>query len=378
MARSLTASPPARLGGAVRPSAGAPPARAGAGAALSRARALRARVLGAPHRRAVLLVALLAPALLGGGWLWFRDSPLVAVRDVRIVGVHGPDAGALETALARAARRMSTLDLNVRALQAAVAPLHLVRDLRARASFPHGLRIEVAEQLPVATLGAGGARTALAADGVALGAGLVSAALPSVSGAAVPRTGRSVHASEVLAELTLLGAAPWQLIEHAERVFTGAKGITVTMRGGLTVYFGSDQRAHAKWLALARVLADASSAQASYIDVRLPSRPAAGFPAGAVPESVASASAAGQAGGGELAGESGTVAAIAAGLPGASETAEEPSAASAGAGAATGQAQAPAAQAGGDAEAQAAGQEPAAQSSASAAGAAPGETGGSP
>jgi len=59
------------------------------------------------------------------------------------------------------------------------------------------------------------------------------------------------------------------------------------MRGGLLVYFGDAARPHAKWTALARVLADPSSAGASYIDVRLPERPAAGFSAGSAPSASA-------------------------------------------------------------------------------------------
>ena len=60
-------------------------------------------------------------------------------------------------------------------------------------------------------------------------------------------------------------------------------GLTLVLRRNLLVYFGDDSRPHAKWLSLARVLADPSSAGASYIDVRLPERPAAGFAPGAMP-----------------------------------------------------------------------------------------------
>ena len=60
-------------------------------------------------------------------------------------------------------------------------------------------------------------------------------------------------------------------------------GLTLVLRPNLLAYFGDDSRPHAKWLSLARVLADPSSAGASYIDVRLPERPAAGFAPGAMP-----------------------------------------------------------------------------------------------
>ncbi len=96
----------------------------------------------------------------------------------------------------------------------------------------------------------------------------------------IPAPGERVSGASLLAALTVLGAAPAPLAKHVERVFVAAKGLTVAMRNGLLVYFGDASRPHAKWLSLARVLADSSSAGASYVDVRLPGRPAAGFPAG--------------------------------------------------------------------------------------------------
>jgi len=63
-------------------------------------------------------------------------------------------------------------------------------------------------------------------------------------------------------------------------VFDGREGLTVAMRNGLLVYFGNDTRPHAKWTALARVLAAPSSAGAWYVDVRVPERPAAGIAGG--------------------------------------------------------------------------------------------------
>ncbi len=225
-------------------------------------------------------MAFAALPLLGGGWLWLRSSPLVSVERVQITGVRGVDAGPIDAALQGAARQMSTLDVNAAALRAAVAPFHVVRGLSVATSFPHGLRIRVVEQLPVAALSAGGVRTAVAADGVVLGPALLSsphAPLPAIVLAGSPAPpGGHVKDATVRAELSVLGAAPQVLLGWVGRVFTGREGLMVAMRGGVSLYFGNATRPHAKWLAAARVLADSSSTGATYVDVRAPERPAAG------------------------------------------------------------------------------------------------------
>ena len=227
--------------------------------------------------RIALLCSLLAAALLAGGWLWLRNSSLVSVQRVAVSGVQGPDAHAIEAALTQAARRQSTLNLHPAELRAAVAAFPVVRDLRAIASFPHSLRIEVREQLPVAALNAGGERTAAAGDGVVLGPALLWGTLPTITAASDPAPGQRLHNPTVIAALAVLGAAPRPLLRFVASVYSGPKGLTVLMRNGLLAYFGDAARPHAKWLSLARVLADRSSAGASYVDVRLPERPAAGF-----------------------------------------------------------------------------------------------------
>ena len=110
--------------------------------------------------RPALLLVPASIALAAGAWLWFRDSSLVSVQDVRISGVSGPGAAAIEAALRRARGGMSTLDVNVGALRAAVASYPQVRAIDVSTSFPHAMRITVVEQPAVAVLqAANGART---------------------------------------------------------------------------------------------------------------------------------------------------------------------------------------------------------------------------
>jgi cell division protein FtsQ len=59
-------------------------------------------------------------------------------------------------------------------------------------------------------------------------------------------------------------------------VYVGPRGWTLPLRRGPTLYFGGSERLAAKWAATATVLADPTSNGATYLDVRLPERPAAG------------------------------------------------------------------------------------------------------
>lgn len=223
------------------------------------------------------IAALVAIPLLGGGWLWLRDSSLVSVRHVHITGVHGAEALEIRQALAGAAGRMTTMDFDAGALRSAVSSFAIVGALHATTSFPHTVSISVVERPPVAALLSAGQRTAVAADGTVLGPALLSSSLPTVTGSVEPPTGARLREPVALAAVIVLGAAPVALAPFVVRAFNGSEGLTLAMRNGLLVYFGNSLRPHAKWLSLARVLVSPSAAGASYVDVRLPERPAAGF-----------------------------------------------------------------------------------------------------
>lgn len=223
-------------------------------------------------RRVGALIGLLA--VLALAWFVVRSSPLSAVRRVQVQGVSGMDAGQIESALVAAARGQSTLGVNVGALQAAVARYHLVSHLQVSASFPHTLRITVTEQLPVATLRAGAAQIAVASDGAVLDPSVAAGAAPTIDVASLP--GGHVTDPHLLAELTVLGAAPPVLLHRVARIYFGPNGLTMSMRNGLVVFFGDAARPHAKWISAARVIASPLAAGATYVDVRVPDHPAAG------------------------------------------------------------------------------------------------------
>ena len=131
--------------------------------------ARRRRVAGRrsfPSHRLRTLIALVAVLLLlGGAWLWLRDSSLVAVKHVSIRGASGPDAGQIRSALRAAASNMTTLDVQMGQLRSAVSPYPVVKDLRVSTHFPHGMTIRVIEQDPVGAVVVDGQATAVSGDG---------------------------------------------------------------------------------------------------------------------------------------------------------------------------------------------------------------------
>ncbi len=238
----------------------------------------RRRLRGLPRPRfgwgRLLAGALAVLALAGGVWMWLRNSSLVAVQRVTIVGVSGRDAHQIRAALAAAAHNMTTLDVKMSALQTAVAPYPVVKHLHVVTEFPHKMRIEVVEQVPVAMISAAGVHTAVSADGTLLHDTTVAGSLPTISLPVSPGGARVTGST--LQIVRLLAAAPYQLLPKLTQAGSGAQGLEAQLRNGPKVYFGSDTDLGAKWAAAAAVLADPGAAGADYIDVTVASRPAAG------------------------------------------------------------------------------------------------------
>lgn len=229
-----------------------------------------------PSRRATLAFAAVL-ALLGAvyaGYLWFRDSSLVAVHKVTVTGATGPDAPRVRAVLEAAARDMTTMHVRQNELRTAVEPFNSVRTVDVATDFPHGLRIVVRERNPVAAIVAGDQSVAVAGDGTVL-RGESTFRLPAIA-ADSPPTGERETTPAVLRALAVVAAAPRALRAKIGRVYNGPRGLTAPVVNGPDLYFGDAQRLAAKWVAVTRVLSDRSSAGATYIDVRLPERPAAG------------------------------------------------------------------------------------------------------
>jgi cell division protein FtsQ len=226
----------------------------------------------------LLAAVLVLAALLTGAFFWVRQSSLVAVQRVTITGVSGPNATAIRQALVQTAERMTTMTMDPRRLKAAVAQYSVVRSLRVSAHLPHSATIAVFEQVPVGVFGG----TTVSARGTLLRSVPASTrTLPTItakgsSGSSGGASGSTVTGT-ARADVYLLGAAPYPIIAKlATAGWEPGRGLTATLRDGPILYFGDDTELAAKWRSVIRVLADPSSAGASYIDVTDPNRPAAG------------------------------------------------------------------------------------------------------
>lgn len=228
-----------------------------------------------PRRPLRLLLAVVLGALvLLGGWLILRDSSLVRVRQVEVVGVQGRQADEIRDVLESAARDMTTLHVRSDELLKAAEAYPVVKSVRTQAHLLHRLRIVVNAYEPVVALESGSRREAVAADGTIL-RGAATQGLPRLKLETLDG-GRRVSSASTRRAVRLLGAAPPALRGRVQRVFQSRRGLSTTMRDGPKLYFGGGDRFAAKWAAAAQVLGDSSASGASYVDVRLPGRPTAG------------------------------------------------------------------------------------------------------
>jgi cell division protein FtsQ len=213
-------------------------------------------------------------ALLALGWFWLRDSPLVAVDEVTVTGVSGPDAARITSVLEDAARDMTTLHVSKGDLDSAMAAYPQVKGIKVTAHFPHRMDIEVIEHNPVAVIVADGKRVPVSGDGKLLRS-VAPGDITTVQMTSVPGGDRLTD-PRAMSAVEMLAAAPAALRARVQNVWTGGHGLSARLSNGPLLYFGTTERLDAKWAAITRVLEDPEAAGALYLDVRIPERTAAG------------------------------------------------------------------------------------------------------
>jgi cell division protein FtsQ len=236
----------------------------------------RALAISPAWRRRLGATLLALIVLFSAYWLWFRDSSFARVHDVYVTGVDGPQARAIRSALEQAGLDMSTLHVRTEDLRDAVSTYPVVRSVTAQGDFPHKLTIDVALNLPVAIVESPTGRKPVAADGLILPDVPIDKSLPLLTTkSAVPS--ERITAGRAFQLVRVVGLAPEPLRSRIKSVIIrGDAGIVAQVRKGTELRFGDASRLPAKWKAAARVLAAAGARGATYIDLRLPERPAAG------------------------------------------------------------------------------------------------------
>lgn len=229
------------------------------------------------RRRAVAL-ALIATALLALYFLWFRDSSLVSVDEVKVEGASA-NGEQIAAALEDAAGEMTTLNVDEQRLAEAVARFPTVASIQTDASLPHTLTITITERLPVGVLKVAGEPVAVASDGVLLrGLDARGAKLTPLEPEGELQAGGTTLSDEGIAQATVLGAAPGELRERVERVLWDAErgGVVVALEASPELRFGDEADAEDKWRAAVAVLASHDLGSPGYVDVSVPGRAATG------------------------------------------------------------------------------------------------------
>jgi hypothetical protein len=172
---------------------------------------------------------------------------------------------------------MTTLHLDRAALDRAVAGYPVVQGLEVEAELPHGLHVHVIEHQPAAMAVSDAGSVPVAADGTLLRGLAVEGKLPVVEVEGALGEDR-LRDPVALGAAAVAGAAPVALRGRIAEVTRGSDhdGFVATLREGPDLIFGAATRLPAKWAAAARVLADLESRGASYVDLRIPGRPAVG------------------------------------------------------------------------------------------------------
>lgn len=241
------------------------------------ANGLRVR-LRAPSARTLAVLGAVAAAV-GLAYLAARETPLFAVRDVRITG-GPPDVRQAVRDAAEPFLGESLVALDGDELRRVLEALPTVHSLEVDRAFPHTLRIAVVPERPLAVLRHGGERWLLSEDGRVMGRaeGEEDDGRARIGGAetAVPAVGGVVESSGVRAALETLRLVPEDFPVPVKVVRTDEDAITLVLAGETELRLGERRRIRLKLEVAARVLHALEPAERlalAYLDVTVPERP---------------------------------------------------------------------------------------------------------
>lgn len=223
--------------------------------------------------------AALAAACLAGLALLFLlllvYSPIAHPRTTVVDGVTGPSEARITRLLEEAAASQSTFAVDEKALMRAVAAYPEVAGVQINADPPFRLEIRALMRPPVARIDIAGRIFVVAGDGTILQRA-AEADVPKLDLSIGSVSVRDGHVVGGRAALGILAAAPEPLLAIARTARKTHAGVEIEMARGPRLIFGTAEHAAEKWAAAAAVIADGSAQGATYIDLRVPARPAVG------------------------------------------------------------------------------------------------------
>lgn len=236
-------------------------------AARARRKALRAEIRRftqrSRRRRIVWLSAIGAVVLLIGGSVVAAYSPLFAVQKISVVGATTLDPAAIEAALdAQMGTPLALVDTSE--VKAALLKFPLIETYSLEARPPHDLTVRIVERTPVGVIRSDAGYTLVDAAGVALS----TTADPPAGQPVIEVTG-GVDSAAFRGAGLVVRSLPAEVREELTGVrATTPDDVTLTLRSGMTVVWGSAEQSALKAIVLSAAMV--KNPNAASIDVTSP------------------------------------------------------------------------------------------------------------
>ncbi|MFN2593572.1 MAG: cell division protein FtsQ/DivIB [Actinomycetota bacterium] len=250
----------------------------------------RRRAIARSKRRRLFTVAAVVCGLAFAAWLVFW-SPLLVVRNVRVVGAHH----VTPTDVARVADISSgrnLLLLSTSQVARSVETLPWVASAQVDRILPGTIRVRIDERKAALELSLGAARWLIDAHGDVLSPAGAHTHLPILGGIQSENVhpGARLNSPEVVAALTTWRHLPDNIRSQIKAIIApSATRVTLSLKDGTVVRWGSADQAHDKAVVLAALLdrVHGQHLDVAYIDVRVPDDPAVAPLVTAVPSPAA-------------------------------------------------------------------------------------------